>query len=499
LPASSKRSSPARLWAAEGWTEARTDGLVACEFIEQAIRHTKGAQRGELVRLRHWQGDLICDILRKKRGKRCYRTYELWIPRKNSKSLLGAGMALFGLFDEKGAEVYSAAADKDQAKIVFKEVRASVEMSPELSAILNVYRDVIEYPATGSVYRALSSEAFTKEGLNPSLVIFDELHAQPNAELWNVMNQGSGTRAQPLVLAISTFGARTDNLGNDSIGYQQYQYCKKVLSGEVKDPMFGCRIYETPADADHRDEKVWHAANPALGDFLYLDDMRAVLNKLSEVDFKIKRLNIWVTGKNPALPHGAWEKRVLDRHVADDEPIVLGFDGSYLSDSTALVGCTVDTKPHLFVIDAWEKQGDPDFRVPIPDVEAAILETFRTRNVVEMAADPYRWQDTLARLRLELGEVRVADWPTSSPARMVPAWQDFYDAVRDDGLSHDGDPRLARHMENMVLKVDRLGARPTKESKDSGRKIDLGIAAIIAHDRATTQRPRKRSPLAAMV
>src|SRR5207244_720568 len=128
-----------------------------------------------------------------------------------------------------------------------------------------VYRDAIEYPATGSVYRVLSAEAFTKEGLNPSRVIFDELHAQPNWELWNVMNQGSDTRGQPLILAISTFGVRTDSTGADSVCYTQYQYVKKIMSGETVDIRYGGRIYETNDQVpgfDYKDPANWPGANP---------------------------------------------------------------------------------------------------------------------------------------------------------------------------------------------------------------------------------------------
>src|SRR2546422_7070674 len=114
------------------------------------------------------------------------------------------------MFDEPGAEVYSCAGDKDQARIVFGEAKKSVEANPDLSARFKVYRDAIESPAQNAVYRVLSAEAYSKEGLNPSLVVFDELHVQPNDELWNTMNLGSGTRAQPLVLAITTAGVKTD-------------------------------------------------------------------------------------------------------------------------------------------------------------------------------------------------------------------------------------------------------------------------------------------------
>lgn len=492
------------------WTDDNTDGLFACQFIEATIRLTKGRQRGELVQLRHWQGDFICDVLRLRAdGRRAYRTYELFIARKNSKSLLGAGLALDGLFDEPGAEVYSCAADKDQAKIVFGEVRQAVEMSADLDAskggLLKVYRDAIEYPAQGSVYRALSAEAFTKEGLNPSRVIFDEKHAQPSDELWDVMNQGSGTREQPLVLTLTTKGVKTYSDGTDTICLRHYEYGRKVQAGEIDDPTWGCRIYETAGvnddDFDYTDETRWSEANPALGDFLFLEDMQAKCRSQLEADFKTKRLNIWVTSGEVWLPDGKWAARANpDRGVpADGTEIVVGFDGSYSGDSTALVGATLEPVPHLFVIEAWERKDsdDPDWRVPISEVEHAIRLACQRWQVREVACDPFRWQRSMEALLEE-------DWPivefdTSKPARMVPACAAFFDAVTDAQLTHDGDPRLARHIENCRVKRDRLGPRIVKDHKWSPRKIDLAVSAVVAHERAVFYRDESSDPFFVLV
>jgi len=496
------------LWVPErtSWTDDNTDGLFTCAFIEATIRLTKGKRRGELVQLRHWQGDVICDALRLRAdGRRAYRTYELFIARKNSKSLLGAGFALDGLFDEPGAEVYSCAGDKDQAKIVFKEVREAVEMSPELLDLLKVYRDAIEYPAQGSVYRALSAEAFTKEGLNPSRVIFDEKHAQPSDELWDVMNQGSGTREQPLVVTLTTKGVKTYSDGSDTICLRHYEYGKKVQAGEVDDPTWGCRFYETTGHQDegfdYTDEARWGEANPALGDFLFLEDMQSKCRSQMEADFKTKRLNIWVTSGEVWLPDGRWAGLRVDRgEPADAAEIVVGFDGSYSGDSTALVGATLeDEKPHLFVIDAWERKDsdDPNWRVPISEVEEAIRRACRRWTVREVACDPYRWQRSMEALLEE-------DWPivefdTSKPSRMVPACAAFYDAVTDGQLTHDGDARLARHIENCRVKRDGLGPRIVKESKTSGRKIDLAVSAVVAHERAVFYKANAPEPFVAFL
>lgn len=524
------------LWIPETsrWNGDNSDGIFACELIESYLRLTKGLQRGQLVRLRMWQADLICDILRLVPGtrQRQYWTYLLLMPRKNSKSLLGAGLAIDGILDEPGAEVYSCAADKDQAKLIFGEVRAAVEMSPELDAkqggLLKVYRDAIEYPAVGSVYRALSSEAFTKEGLNPSRVLFDELHAQPNAELWNVMNQGSDTRAQPLIIAISTFGKKTDANGDDTVCFEQYQYAKKVMAGEVDDPRYGARIYETNDRVrgfNYLDRAVWEQANPAYGDFLDPEKMAAVSRKLPEADYKTKRLNIWVTQAKVWLPDGVWEKcEDAEQEIPPGVEVCLGFDGSFNNDSTALVvvrpgeplvfdpedpqyaaldederdrlaaGLNAHLRrPHIDVVQAWERpaDADPDWSVPILEVEDAIRAACRKWQVREIVCDPARWARTYEVLEEE--GLPVVEFP-QSPARMVPATQRFFEGVMNQTITHSGDPRLARHVGNAVTRNTSRGTMIFKETKGSPRKIDLAVASIIALDRACTTPERKPTP-----
>ncbi|MGA5819721.1 terminase large subunit domain-containing protein [Kitasatospora sp. NPDC094028] len=514
-----------QLWdpAASRWTEENTDGIFACELIGSYLRLTKGPQRGEQVKLRAWQADTICDILRlDERGRRQYWTYLLLVPRKNSKSLLGAGLAIDGLFDEPGAEVYSCAADKEQAKIIFREVRQAVEMSPELDSkqggLLKVYRDAIEYPATGSVYRALSSEAFTKEGLNPSRTLFDELHAQPNWELWNVMNQGSDTRQQPLLVAISTFGVRTDSSGEDSVCYAQYQYAKRLMKGEAEDPRYGARIYETNERVrgfDYKDPKVWAGANPAMGDFLDEEKMLAALRKTPEADFKTKRLNVWVTSAKAWLPDGAWETCARpDLTIPAGAEVTLGLDGSYNNDCTALTVVRVpealvfdpdapehadledDEKqrqfaelnaglrlPHVDVVRLWERPADagPDWTVPILEVEQAIRDACKLWAVREIVADPARWARTYE--VLEAGGLPIVEFP-QSPARMVPATARFFEGVMNQRFTHSGSPALARHVGNAVVKATTRGLMIFKDAKGSPRKIDLAVSAIIALDRA---------------
>ncbi|EYR64646.1 hypothetical protein N866_07130 [Actinotalea ferrariae CF5-4] len=472
------------------WSEMNTDGLFACDLIESYLRLTKGTQRGEVVQLRMWQGDLICDVLRTdSTGMRVYWTYLVLLPRKNSKSLLGAGLALDGLLDEPGAEVYSCAADRDQAKLIFKEVKASIEMSPDLDAsqggIFKVYRDAIEYPAMGSVYKALSAEAFTKEGLNPSRVLFDELHAQPNWELWNVMNQGSDTREQPLVVGISTFGVMTDSTGQTSVCKAQHEYFEKVRSGELVDPRFGGRVYAAQLGEhdDYLTEEAWFGPNPALGDFLHLEKMAAVSRKMQAPDFKTKRLNIWVTSSNPWLPDGAWEACKDEQRVLEDgTPVVLAFDGSRSNDATALLAVSIEARPRLHVVGLWEKPDDGStWRVPRAEVKDAVRRACRKYKVSEIAWDEFLWQDAAEELLEE--HIPVEYFP-QTPERMRPATQRFYERVIDGELTHPGDARLTRHVGNTVLKTTYRGSQIAKDKPDSPRKIDLAVCAVMGVARA---------------
>lgn len=491
---SSRRSTASRdprwLTKATPAEVRRGDGEAVCDFIEllRVTKDTVGSHAGERLVLRDWQRRLIGQMFaRRKDGHRRFRSALVGIARKNGKSALLSGIALYGLLLEgDGAEVYSVAGDRDQARIVFEQAKRMLELDDDFSDLVRIYRDAIEVPSTGSVYRVLSSESRLAEGLSPTLVCFDELHVQPNDDLWNVMSLGSGARVDPLVVAITTAGSRTYSNGQDSICYRLYQHGKRVVAGEEDDPSFFFAWWEPSAGetADHADRAVLAEANPGLGDLVSVEDLETSRLRVSEAEYRTKRTNVFVVAQESALPHGAWSAVVdSDRVVPDGSEIVLGFDGSWSGDSTGLVGCTLDG--HLFVVDAWERLDDPHWRVPIADVEARIVDACRRWRVREVACDPYRWQRSMQ--ALEDQGIPIVEWPTNSVARIVPAWQKFYDAVLDGRLSHSGDVRLARHLENMRIKRDARGGRPVKDAKDSRRKIDLGICAVIAFDRALSR------------
>jgi phage terminase large subunit-like protein len=445
---------------------------------------------GELISLRDWQSDLIGDLLAAGTDKRrLHRRALIGVPRKNGKSALSASIALADLFftGPHGGEVYSCAADRDQARIVFGMAKRMVELEDGMADMAKVYRDAIEVPSTGSVYRVLSAEAFTKEGLNPSLTIFDEVHAQPNDELWNVMSLAGGSRVQPLLVGITTAGLITDRRGDPTLCHRLYDYGKRVAAGEVDDKSFFFRWWAAPDDADWQNPDVWAQANPGFDDIVAAEDFESSAKSTPENEYRTKRLNQWVTSKQVWLPEALWSALGVVDRPDDGARVVFGFDGSYSGDSTALIGCTVPDEgelPVLWVEGLWERQaGDADdWRVPVDEVMATVADAMGRFQVAELACDPSLWRSELEQWEAMWGDVVMRIPPTT--ARMAPACNRFYSAVADGMVTHDGDPVLARHLANAVTKVTPQGTTIVKDGKSSPRKIDAAIAAVMAHDRA---------------
>ena len=468
-------------------------GVDVADFIDAMCIQTKdtvAGRSGQPIVLRPWQKELLNHIFAvRDDGRFKHRTALVGMARKNGKSALSSGIALWGLFmGEKGSEIYSCAADRDQARIVFGDAKKMIEAEPELMSQAKLYRDAIEIPSLGSVYRVLSSEAFTKEGLSPTLVVYDELHAAPNRELFDVMTLGMGARREPLLLAITTAGVKTDNTGQDSVAYSLYQYGQKVARGEVDDPSFFMSWWESPTESNHRDPEVWKLANPAFGDLNSVEDFESAVKRTPEAEFRTKRTNAWVSSQTAWLPNNAWESRLIKKEIDKDIPVILGFDGSFSGDASVIVGVTIEEVPHVFLVEAWEKQPEDtdDWRVDSLEVENSIIEACSRMNVKEIACDPFRWQRTMQVLQ-DAG-LPIVEWPSTSASRMIPACSKFYDAVVSEKLTNDGNPLLTRHISNAVVKVDRLGPRIVKEHRGSPRKIDGAVASIIAFDRATVSR-----------
>lgn len=472
-------------------------GEAVIDFAEVFGIITKDSiagRAGSPIHLRDWQKELLRNVFAYENGGLKHRINLIGMPRKQGKSALASVLGVYGLVAQgiRGAEVYSCAADRDQARIVFADAKRMIEASPDLMEMAKLYRDAIEIPATNSVYRVLSSEAFTKEGLSPTMVIFDELHAQPNRELFDVMSLAQGARGNMASLvAITTAGVKSDNTGQDSICYSLYNYGKRVASGEVDDPSFFMAWWEAPAEADHRDPETWKIANPGIDDICALSDFESSVRRTPEAEFRTKRCNQWVSSQLSWLPTGTWDACVSEQELDPDAEYILGFDGSFNGDTTAIVGCKIPTNeddaPHLFLVQAWEKPTDADdsWRVDIQDAEQAILNFCGRYKVREVACDPFRWQRSMEVLQ-DKG-VPIVEYPSTSARRMVTACARFYDAVMENRVTHDGNPLVARHLSNAVVKVDNLGVRIVKENRASQRRIDAAVAAVIAYDRASAK------------
>ena len=472
-------------------------GADAIDFINTFVTLTKDSiagSVGQLIQLRPWQEQLLNETLAlDENGLFRTRTALYGLARKNGKSALMTGLGLWFLFNgDEGGEVYSCAAEKDQARITFGDARKIIEREPELAAMCNIYRDVIEVPSTGSIWRVLSAEAYSKEGLNASAVIFDEVHALPNRELWDVMQLSMASRRQPIMLATTTCGVKADSTGQDSTAYQLYQYGQKVARGEVDDPSFYMAWWQADEGDDHRLEDTWMKANPGYGDLNSKADFESMVKRTPEAEFRTKRCNQWVSSQNTWLPAGVWDSLQEDVPIPDDVEVVLGVDGSFSGDTTAIVAVSVpkthEDKPHVWLVQAWEKQPDDldDWRVDTLEVEQTLIDfAQKHRNLREIAFDPFRWQRTMAVLQ-DLG-LPVVEYNSTSARRMIPSTQKVFDSVTEGTLTHDGNPLLARHIDNCVLKIDNMGARIVKESRNSPRKIDAAVAFVIAYDRATSK------------
>ena len=471
----------------------RGDGPLYTEFAEAVCRVTKdsvAAPAGELLHLRDWQKELLNHALaRRADGRFKHRVALVGMARKNGKSALAASMGLSALtLGGNGSEIYSCAADRDQARIVFGTAKRMVELDPELSSMFTLYRDVIEYKDKGSVYRALSAEAYTKEGLNPSpIVIFDEVHAQPNRELWDVMSLAGGARSDSLLLGITTAGVKTQANGQDSLAYSLYQYGQKLVKGELVDPSFFFAWWEPKnPEADHRDKQLWIQSNPGFADIVDAEDFESAVLRTPEAEFRTKRTNCFVSTATAWLPTGSWEALIdTERTPEQGEDVILAFDGAFSNDSTALIAWLLGgDKPHLMVVGIWERPEDAEqgWHVPVAEVEQTIIDTFRNSNyqTKEIVFDPARWQRTF--MVLDEQGMPVVSYPNSAE-RMVPATQKFYEAVVNQSFTHDGDERMARHITNCVTKQSSRGVMVAKAS--SKRKVDAAVAAIFGYDRAT--------------
>lgn len=507
------------------WTRRIDDpGQHAIEFIERRLSHTKGKWSGKPFILLPWQKD---DIVRPLFGTldvgthlRRYRTAYIGLPRKNGKSEIGAAIALKLMFadGEPGAEIYSAAADREQASIVFHVASAMLQANTVLAARAKVYRTrVIEVPKTGAIYRVLSSDAFTKHGLNAHGIIFDELHAQPNRELWDVLTTSTGSREQPLTLAISTAG-----FDKNSIWHEIHSYAEEVLSGKRDDPSFFSYIRQAPADADWTDRKVWALANPALGVFRSEDELARMVDRARDnpvLENTVRRLYLNQTTSQEVrwIPYHLWQAcaSLTPERVAglDGNECYAGLDLSTRIDVTALVlAFPLDDDcyallPHFWLPEENLQQRMQETRLPYDLWVARGQLTLTSGNIIDYREIAKKVAELSTKYRIrEIGYDRWGSSQISSEleeqgAKVVPIGQgiasmsapskDFFNLIVSKKLLHADNGLMNAMIEAVSVTQDNNGnIKPIKTR--AGLKIDGVVAAIMALDRAMRRRGRGR-------
>jgi phage terminase large subunit-like protein len=452
----------------------RKGGSRAIAFGERYLRIPKGTGALQRMKFRPWQREIIHGLMDEPRPRQGLVS----IPAGNGKTTgFAAPLGLYGLLADgvEGAQVIVVASDERQARITQNIARRMVELDQHLVDRVQVFKDHLYIPQTDSVLMALPAEAAALQGWDPSLAIIDELHVVTE-EVYDAVVARAGKRDRSLVLAIST-PPRDGN--TDTVMWRLVEHGREGL-----DRSFYFREFAAPDGCALDDEDAWHTANPALGDFLYIDALRSNRPTMRESTFRAWRLGQWPqVSDNAWLPPGAWSACTAPGGEAPGAEHVLGFDGSFSGDCTALVAVSIGDRPHVELVNLWEApEGARDWRVPILEVEQAIRDACRRYQVRAIVADPYRWQRSLELLDGE--SLPVEEFP-QSPARMAPATARFYEAVVNGALTHSGDTRLARHLSNAVLKEDPRGARLSKEHKHSKRRIDAAVAAVMALHRAS--------------
>lgn len=478
------------------------------------LTHTKGPMAGQPFHLRPWQERKIIRPLfsiNPETGLRRYRTMLLMMPRKNGKTELCAALAIDGLlFDhEMGAEVYSAANDKEQASLCFNVAAQMIRNDAELSAACEIIdsQKRIVHRKSGSVYRAISAEAYSKHGFNSSRVIFDELHAAQTRDLWDVLASSTGARAQPLVIAISTAG-----FDRHSILWELYQHALKVKKNPSLDPTFLPVIWEAPIDADWKDEKVWRAANPALGDFRSLEELRAACQRATEIPaqenvFRRLYLNQWTEQDARWIALDAWDacRAPIDEAALAGRRCYVGLDLSTTTDLTAAVavfpdedgaGCQV--VPRFFCpaeriqtrvvrdrvpYDEWARRGllvaTPGPTVDYERVRAELVDWQDRYQVRMVAFDPWNATDLVSRLEKVDGftcvKMRQGKATLSAPSKA------FEKAILEKTIRHDGHPILRWNIQNASVDTDNAGNIQPSKAKSTER-IDGIVALIMALD-----------------
>lgn len=496
-------------------------GEQIIRFFGMHIRHAKGALAGECIQLEPWQQAIWANAFGWKRpdGTRRYREIFIFVPRKNGKTTQLGGLINYMLFcdGEKGAEIYSAACDADQAALVYEQAKSMCLSDPELSSRGKIHKSYksITFEKVGNFYRPLSADADTKHGFNSHCVVIDELHAMPEPkgrELVDVLVTSTGSRRQPMIVYITT-----SDYERKSICNEKYQYACKVRDGIIHDQAFLPVIYEASRKDDWKSIEVWRKANPNFGISISEEYFERECKKAQEISsyenvFKRLHLNIRTEQNIRWIPIEKWNACgwEIDKESLKGKPCMAGLDLSTTTDISALVllfrivferlgenGIEKEQKyialpffwaprerarerqnrdhvPYL----QWSEEGlielTPGDVVDYDIIRARINELNKIYNIREIAID--RWNATQITTQLTGDGFKVVPFGQGYASMSAPM-KELEKIVVGQSLIHGGHPVLLWMASNVGAELDAAGnIKPSKEK--STEKID-GIVALI--------------------
>jgi phage terminase large subunit-like protein len=505
--ASEAQRRTVRAWERKGLTRAQR----VIKFVE-SLRVTAGAHAGRRFRLRPWQREIIeAWYATDRRGQRIVRTGLLSVGRKNGKTGLCAALALCHLLGpehERRGQIVVGATDRDQSALIFDELEAFVLDNEDFTAACNIQRHakIIEHLPSGSKFRALSSDARKAHGMSPSVVILDELAqwgSGAGRALYDALTTAQGARKEPLVLAIGT-----QSSDDHSVMAQLVDYGKAVRSGSIDDPTFSAHVFEIPQEVDVFDERNWPLANPALGDFRSLADMRAMAERAKhmptlESAFRNLFCNQRTDAEEHWIPAVEWGacRADIDIEGLVGEKCYGGLDLGSVRDLTAFAlfwpvrgvllawswcpadGLRAREDSDRVPYGVWAGQGHIE---PTPGKAtdkrlvalrlAEICARFKPEAIAYDLWGMAELERVLADEGVVLPSLRAFGQGFKS---MAPAVRAFEERVLNRRLVHPGNPLLTWAISNVALERDAAGnAKPSKER--SRERIDPAVAAVMA-------------------
>lgn len=508
---------------ARGLVFDRALGVRVVDFIERYCRHHKGEWAGKPLLLEPWQKEIITQAFGwfRKDGTRRFRTIYVEVPRKNGKSELASAIGLYLLLadGEAGAEIYSSATKKDQARIVWKTASEMVKKSPALGSFIKVFQSSLVVDKTSSSFQPLSAESKTLDGLNPHGNIVDELHAHKDRGVWDVLDTAMGARRQPLTVAITTAGT----YDAESIGWETHDYATKVLEGIFEDDSFFAFIAAADEGDDYFSAETQQKANPNYDvsikpDYLAKQAEKAQRQPSFLNEYLRLHLNVWTQQLTRWIPIERWNEndvKVINdeeaRNLATDREASLasrscygGLDLSSKLDLTAFALIVpADDESFDLILRFWlpesralemEKQGKrhyvswakagwltltPGDVIDYEFIRREIKELGQRYNIKEIAFDPWNATDLSTRLASDdfvMVECRQGFKSLSEPSK------DFEARVMKRQVRHAHNPIMKWCVANAVITQDAASnIKPDKE-KASG-KIDGVVATIMAMSR----------------